>query len=86
MKDRAASPWSDQSDSSLARDAGIDDIGSNRDRGDDTRHAGLYDQSSSNDDNQSNYDTASNYGDDQDNMDLDSDDFGGDDDGGSDYA
>ena len=84
--DRAASPWSDQSNSSLARDAGIDDIGSNRDRGDDTRHAGLYDQSSSNDDNQSNYDTASNYGDDQDNMDLDSDDFGGDDDGGSDYA
>ena len=83
--DRAASPWSDQSNSSLARDAGIDDIGSNRDRGDDTRHAGLYDQAS-NDDNQSNYDTASNYGDDQDNMDLDSDDFGGDDDGGSDYA
>src|SRR5215470_11877629 len=78
--DRAASPWSDQSNSSLARDAGIDDIGSNRDRGDDTRHAGLYDQAS-NDDNQSNYDTASNYGDDQDNMDLDSDDFGGDDDG-----
>jgi hypothetical protein len=84
MKDRAASPSSDQSDSSLARDAGIDDIGSNRDRGDDTRHAGLYDQAS-NDDNQSNYDTASNY-DDQDDTDLDSDDFGGDNDGGSDYA
>lgn len=85
MKDRAASPWSDQSDSSLARDAGVDDIGSKRDRGDDTRHAGLYDQSS-NDDNQSNYDNASNYDNDQDDMDADSDDFGGDNDGGSDYA
>ena len=30
MGDRAASPWSDQSDSALARDAGIDDIGQGR--------------------------------------------------------
>jgi hypothetical protein len=76
-QDRGASPWSDQSNSSLARDAGVDDIGSTRDRGDDSRHAGLFDNAS-NDDDQSNYDN------DQD--DMDSDDFGGGDDGGSDYA
>jgi uncharacterized protein len=76
-QDRGASPWSDQSNSSLARDAGVGDIGSTRDRSDDSRHAGLFDQAS-NDDDQSNYDN------DQD--DMDSDDFGGGDDGGSDYA
>jgi hypothetical protein len=79
--DRAASPWSnqsasDQSGSSLARDAGINDIGSAQDRGGDgNQHAGLLDQTSDNDD-------------DRDDMDLDSDDFGDDNGGGggSDYA
>jgi hypothetical protein len=78
LQDRSGSPWSDQSNSSLARDAGVDDIGSTRDRGDDSRHAGLFDQASNND-------NGSNYDNDQDDMDLDSDDFGGND-GGSDYA
>jgi hypothetical protein len=60
-------PWSDQSGSSLARDAGINDIGgSSGNRADDSSRAGLFD-------------TASN--DDGDDMDMDSDDFGGD--GGS---
>jgi uncharacterized protein len=71
--DRAASPWSDQSGSSLARDAGVNDIGRAQDHTDDGHRAGLLDQAS-NDDN------------DQDDMDLDSDDFGSDNDGGSDYA
>jgi hypothetical protein len=79
LQDRGASPWSDQSGSSLARDAGVNDIGSTRDRGDDSRHAGLFDQASNNDD-------GSNYDNDQDDMGPDSDDFGGGDDGGSDYA
>jgi uncharacterized protein len=75
--DRAARPWSDQSNSSLAQDAGINDVGSNRDRGDDRQHAGLFDQ-------------ASNDHDDSDDADMDSDDFGddnfGDDDGGDDSS
>jgi hypothetical protein len=76
---RAASPspWSDQSGSTLARDAGINDIGSSPDRGDDNSRAGLFD-TASNDDPASNDDD-----DDRDDMDLDSDDFGG---GDSDYA
>jgi hypothetical protein len=81
LQDRASSPWSDQSNSSLARDAGIDDISSTRGRGDDSQRAGLVDQASNHDDQASNHDN------DQDDMDLDSDDFGGDNnDGGSDYA
>jgi hypothetical protein len=70
--DRAASqnPWSDQSNSSLARDAGINDIGSSGDRADDNSRAGLFDTASDDDD--------------HDDMDLDSDDFGGD--GDSDLA
>ena len=70
--DRAASqnPWSDQSNSSLARDAGINDIGSSGDRADDNLRAGLFDTASNDDD--------------HDDMDLDSDDFGGD--GDSDLA
>jgi hypothetical protein len=74
LGDRAASqtPWSDQSGSDLARDAGINDIGSSGGRADDNSRAGLFD-SASND-----------YGGDHDNMDLDADDFGGD--GDSDYA
>ncbi|MDP2295893.1 MAG: DUF2076 domain-containing protein [Pseudolabrys sp.] len=66
-------PWGDQSGGDLAKEAGINDIGSSG------RHA-------SNDDGSSRsglFDSASND-DDHDDMDLDSDDFGGD--GDSDYA
>jgi hypothetical protein len=64
------SPWSDQSGSDLARDAGVKDIGSSTDRADDNSRAGLFDSASNDDD--------------HDDMDLDSDDQGGDND--SDYA
>jgi hypothetical protein len=58
-------PWSsDQSGGDLARDAGINDIGSGGHHADDNSRAGFFDQAS-NDDN------------DHDDMDLDSDDFGG---------
>ncbi len=75
--DKAASqnPWSDQSKSDLARDAGVNDIGSSGQRADDNSRAGLFD-SASNDDHDSS--------DEHDDMDLDSDDFSGD--GDSDYA
>jgi hypothetical protein len=73
-----ATPWSDQSGSTLARDAGVNDIGSSASRGDDNSRAGLFD-TASNDDQTPNDDV-----DDRDDMDLDSDDFGND--GGSDYA
>ena len=77
-------PWSDQSGSGMARDAGINDIGSSGGRADDTSRTGLFD-SAPKDDRTSNEDQASNdYSDDHDDMDLDSDDFGGD--GDSDYA
>ena len=60
------------------------DIGSSRDRADDNSRTGLVDSASS-DDHRSNDDQASNdYSDDHDDMDLDSDDFGGGGDG--DYA
>jgi hypothetical protein len=71
------SPWggSDQSGGSLARDAGLDDIGSNRDS-----RQGLFDQAS-NDQTDQGYDDRDGGG-----VDLaDGGDFG-DDDGGSDYA
>jgi hypothetical protein len=70
--DKAASqtPWSDQSGSDLARDAGINDLGSSGGRADDSSRTGLLDQASNDDD--------------HDDMDLDSDDFGGD--GDNDYA
>jgi len=66
-------PWSDRSGSDLARDAGINDIGSSGQRADDgsSSRAGLFDQASNDDDNDND-------------MDHDSDGF--DDDGGSDYA
>ena len=75
------SPWSDQSRSDLARDAGVNDIDSKdraqdraqdlaQDRDDDNSRAGLFDSASNDDD--------------HDDMDLDSDDFGGD--GDSDNA
>ena len=73
MGGRAAgtSPWSDQSNSDLARDAGINNIGSSGYRTDDSSRAGLFDSASNDDD------------DDHDDMDLDSDDFGGDGDSGT---
>ncbi|MBB4370077.1 hypothetical protein GGD63_002870 [Bradyrhizobium sp. cir1] len=82
LGDRGAggSPWggSDQSGGSLARDAGLDDIGSNRDS-----RQGVLDQASNDRDNND-----QNYDDDRDdNTDMaDDSDFGGGDDGGSDYA
>ncbi len=72
-QDRGASPWSDQSNSSLARDAGINDVGTGHGQADDGRRTGLLDQASNNDN-------------ERDDMDLDSDDFGGDNDGDSDSA
>ena len=77
--DRAASPWSDQSDSALTRDAGIDDIGQGHGggRADGNSGVGLFDQAA--DDRASDYDQ-----DNGDDMDLDADDSGND--GGSDYA
>jgi hypothetical protein len=68
-------PWGDQSKSDLARDAGVNDIGSS-DRGDDNSRSGLYDTASD--------DHEDDNSDDHDDMDLDSDDLGGDND--SDYA
>jgi hypothetical protein len=70
-------PGSDQSGSDLARDAGINDIGSSGGRADDNSRAGLFDTAS-------NEPASNDYGDDHDDMDLDSDDLGGD--GDSDYA
>ncbi|MBR0810434.1 DUF2076 domain-containing protein [Bradyrhizobium diazoefficiens] len=78
------SPWGgggDQSSGgSLARDAGLNDIGSNRDS-----RQGFFDQASNDDRNNNDQ----NYGDNHDdgNMDMaDDSDFGGGDDGDSDYA
>jgi len=72
LGDKATSqtPWSDQSGSGLAREAGINDIGSSGRGGDDNSRAGLFDSASNDDD--------------HDDADLDSDDFDGD--GDSDYA
>jgi uncharacterized protein len=78
----SSKPWSDQSGGDLARDAGINDIGSSGRGGGDSSgsRAGLLDSNpdSSNDSSRAGwFDTASND-DDHDDMDLDSDDFGGD--------
>jgi hypothetical protein len=70
-------PSSDQSGSDLARDAGINDIGSSGGRADDNSRAGLFDTAS-------NEPASNDDADDHDDMDLDSDDFGGD--GDSDSA
>ena len=75
-------PWSDQSGSDLARDAGINDLGSSGRGGGDGSgsRAGLLDSNpeSNNDSSRAGwFDTASND-DDHDDVDLDSDDFGGD--------
>jgi uncharacterized protein len=61
-------PSSDLSGSSLARDAGIDNIGSSGDRADDNSRAGFFDSASNDDD----------HDNDDHDMDLDSDDFDGD--------
>jgi hypothetical protein len=72
-------PGGDQSGSDLARDAGINDIGSSG-----NSRAGLFDNSNSDDSSRTGlFDSASND-DDDDNMDHDSDGF--EDDGDSDYA
>jgi hypothetical protein len=71
-KGAGQTPLSDQSGSDLARDAGINSIGSAGGRAEDNSRAGLFD-SASND-----------HDDDHDDMDLDSDDIGSD--GDSDYA
>ncbi|MBW7972484.1 DUF2076 domain-containing protein [Bradyrhizobium sp. BR 10289] len=70
------SPWggSDQSSGSLARDAGLDDIGSNRDS-----RQGFFDQASNDQDNDD-------FDRDSGNMDVADDSDFGNDDGGSDYA
>jgi uncharacterized protein len=60
--DRGGSPWSDQSNSSAARDLGVNDVGLASDHADDGKRAGLFDQASNDDD--------------QDDMDLDSDNDG----------
>lgn len=82
------SPWGggDQSGGSLARDAGVNDIGSNRDS-----RQGFFDQASNDDrnnNNSNNDNNDQNYDNDRDdNMDMaDDSDFGDGDDGGSDYA
>jgi hypothetical protein len=67
-------PWTDQSNSTLAHDAGIDDIGRGGDRDDDSSRQGFFDQASNDDDNSGNAD---------DDFDGDSDGF---DSGGSDVA
>jgi hypothetical protein len=68
-------PWTDQSNSTLARDAGIDDIGrGGHDRDSDNSRQGLFDQASNDDDDRD---------DDNDSYDDDSDGF---DSGGSDTA
>jgi hypothetical protein len=78
INEGAASPWSNQADSSLSRDAGINDVG----RSDNASRSGMFDQAAI--DRQQ--DADQDQDDDQDAMDLDSDDFGGGNDGGSDYA
>jgi hypothetical protein len=60
-KSASQTPWSDQSGSALARDAGINDIGSSTGRAGEGSRAGLFD-------------TAAKDDDDHDEMDLDSDD------------
>jgi len=58
-----ASPWSDQSGSTLARDAGVNDISASRDYSDNSSRSGLLDQ------------TSDNNGNDRDDMDMDGDDY-----------
>jgi uncharacterized protein len=71
-----SSPWSNQADSSLSRDAGINDVG----RSDNASRSGMFDQAAI--DRQQ--DADQDQDDDQDAMDLDSDDYGNGGDGGDD--
>ncbi len=75
------SPWSDQSNSSLARDAGVNDVGSKDLTAQDRAQDLAQDRE---DDDLAAQDRAQDLAQDHDDMDLDSDDFGGDND--SDYA
>jgi hypothetical protein len=77
------SPWSDQSRSDLARDAGVNDIGSKDLAAQDRAQDLAQDRD---DDNLAAQDRAQDQAQDHDDMDLDSDDFGGDSDSDSDYA
>ncbi len=65
LGDRPSTPWSDQSGSTLARDAGINDIGSSSQRGDDNSRAGLFD-TADNDDDDTDHDSDGFDGDDSD--------------------
>jgi len=75
------SPWGDQSGSDLARDAGVNDIGSKDLAAQDRAQDLAQDRD---DDNLAAQDRAQDLAQDHDDMDLDSDDFGSD--GDSDYA
>jgi hypothetical protein len=65
LGDKSSSPWSDQSGSTLARDAGINDIGSSGQRGNDNSRTGLFD-TADNDDNDVDHDSDGFDGDDGD--------------------
>jgi uncharacterized protein len=65
--DRGASPWSSQADSSLARDAGVNDIG----RSDNNSRSGLFDQASNDQAAQDHYDDIQSDMDDSDDYDSD---------------
>ncbi len=78
INEGGSNPWGNQADSSLSRDAGINDIG----RSDDSSRNSMFDQAAL--DRQQDEDQ--DQDDDQDAMDMDSDDFGGGNDGGGDYA
>jgi hypothetical protein len=68
-------PWSDQSGSSLAKDAGINDVGSSGKSGDDNSNsrAGLFDQASNDDNNDGLDHDSDGFDDDDDNDDGDGD-------------
>jgi hypothetical protein len=65
LGDKSSTPWSDQSGSTLARDAGINDIGSSGQRGNDNSRTGLFD-TADNDDNDVDHDSDGFDGDDGD--------------------
>ncbi|MBV9461676.1 MAG: DUF2076 domain-containing protein [Bradyrhizobium sp.] len=78
INEGSSNPWGSQADSSLSRDAGINDIG----RSDANSRNSMFDQAAL--DRQQ--DADQDQDDDQDAMDMDSDDFGSGNDGGGDYA
>lgn len=87
-----ASPWNDQSNSDLARNAGINDIGSAPTDSNDSSRSGLLDQASDDQSNDQNDQTTNDDDDSGDDMNADDNNFGdddgdsGNDDGGSDFA